>query len=210
MIDLNKANPPSSLRGMGTLASGLPPSDTIVGGLSFADIATHSCGCAYRVGKVSPNQAFCIEAKGGYYLYVHYSYSGYRPLAQKLFGAHPSFDIDHVLARNLAGRISLPYTLLALVPRKVNRSHGAVEKLGVSHHGTTSSQVAFLDQRMFHEVLGRRPYARQSRSELVHGYAPDGRVDFDLTLKQKGHWSIAFHLHSRPPHRFLNSLRPLH
>lgn len=192
-IDLTKSTNPDSLRGMGSISLGLAPHLIIAAGRRISGISSAMRGTAYKIGRIVPQNAFCVLANDAYYLYVCPSYRSYGRLFKKFFGAVPEgCDVDHVLAKALAAKVGVRYVLLAAVPASCNRAHGTIEKIGLSPvRKIYLSKELPLDERMFHKVLGRKPYSRMARISLREGYHPGNSHSLGITLKQAGLWNRA-------------------
>ncbi|TGU71418.1 hypothetical protein E4633_13900 [Geomonas terrae] len=209
VVDLTKHIHPDSLRGIGQRASGLQPHEIIVGGLSISSIQTATKGVAYKIGKYQIKDVFTLDIAGCYFLYVRPLYPYYRKVAKLRFGGIPPMrDVDHVLARTLAGKMNINYVLVALVNSSANRSHGCYEKRGIKQSNTVfSSKVIHADERIYHKILSRPPAARQTTNELRGGFDRSLIVNYGLTLKQKGIWNIALGLDKDAPEDFLQLLQ---
>lgn len=193
-INLIKDILPGSLRSIGQTRLGLDPHEIVTAGLRYRDIVNKTGGTAYKIERINSRIAFCIVVNGAYYLYVHWQYPSYRKLFKRFFGYLPEdHDVDHVMARNLARSLSVPFLLLAAVPKRANRSHGAFERHGLApSNGIYLGKTYPLDERMFHKVMGRRVYQRQRKKDLGKGYVKGVANSFGLTLKQRGIWNLAF------------------
>lgn len=208
-IDLTKNIHPDSLRGIGLRPSGLRPHEIVVGGLSISAIRAATNGVAYKIGRIDVRNAFILDVCGCHFLYVRPSYSRYRKLARSRFSIiSPMRDVDHVLARTLAGKMNMNYVLIALVQKSANRSHGSYEKIGIKKSDAVYlSKVIYADNRIFHKVLSRPPAARQSIAELKIGFDRSVTVNCGLTLKQKGEWNIALGFDKDISGEFLQKLQ---
>jgi len=194
LISLEKNIAPESLRGIGGIQRGIDAHRLVAAGHRAHLIAEALGGRAYSIGRVKASNAFCVKAADTYYIYVHHAYQGYRTLFRRFFKSIPAgCDIDHVFSRTLAGRIGVPYLLLAAVPKSANRSHASAERRGLAPCDRIYLGKTFpLDERMFHKVMGRRLGIRQSVEAVRAGYVMGSQHDFGLTLKQRGTWNIAF------------------
>jgi hypothetical protein len=192
-IDLTKRIAPDSLRGLGSISLGLAPHLITAAGHRISGISSAMRGVAYKIGRVVPKNAFCVLANGAYYLYVRPSYRSYGTLFKRFFGTVPKgCDVDHVLAKALAAKVGIRYVLLAAVPDSCNRAHGTIEKIGLGPmHKIYLLKEFPLDERMFHKVLGRKPYSRMAKIKLRDGYHPGKSHDLGVTLKQAGLWNRA-------------------
>jgi hypothetical protein len=193
-IDLTKHLLPGSLRSIGQLTLGLDPHEIVTAGHRYRTIANQTGGTAYKIQHINSRSAFCVVVNGAYYLYVHWQYPSYRRLFKTFFGYLPQkHDVDHVMARNLARSLSVPFLLLAAVPQTANRSHGSVERQGLAPSNSVYLGKTYpLDERMFHKVMGRRVYQRQRKEDLGKGYVKGIASSHGLTLKQRGIWNLAF------------------
>lgn len=210
MIKLEKTIDPASLRGIGQRPSGLPPHLLPISARGLRELLEVMPGSAYCIGRTKITNAIVVLVETCAFLYVNPKYKGYRRLAVLRFPRVPQGqDIDHVLARRLACELGHSYVLVALVPQSANRSHGSIEKLGlVGSSLDMPPAVCFPDKRIYHKVLGRRPYARQSREQLEGGFDPKYQLGLGLTLKQAGIWNTALGLDQDTPEMFMRLLRP--
>jgi hypothetical protein len=212
MFNFVKINQVGSLRSHGEMPSGIPPHKLPIAGKKHQPILSAMKCKGFKIKGISVKNAFV--AHGGnwiYYLFVRPKYTLYRKLAKLRYGnVDLNQDVDHILARNLAQNLGFNYILLCLVSKKVNRSHGYFEKYFQKPAPRfLSSQVCYLDNRIFDKILDRRAKTRRTVDFPYRGYGVQNKIDLGLTLKQKGIWNISFGFHQPPPANFISSLEPL-
>src|SRR6185369_11537941 len=130
MIDLVKRIPLDSLRGAGSVFTGLGPAQLpIAARTRQALLLTPGCE-AFRIEGIQVDDVVVLrEGTYGYYVFVRPDYTAYRKIARLRFGDLPSgYDVDHLHARKLAGHLGYRYVLLAVIPLKINRLHGQYER----------------------------------------------------------------------------------
>ena len=134
-------------------------------------------------------------------------YPRYREVARLRFGGIPAeYDVDHVQPRGLAVMLGYRYTLLALVPRRINRLHGQYERKQALS-ATDVPDVCVADLRIIDKVLRFNSKTRRVLTSWSYAYQPKLATDHGLTLKQQGLWNLALGLCEPPPKAFTRRLR---
>lgn len=212
MFSIKKTFEPGSLRDIGSRPSGFAPHRLPVAGKSREAILS-AMGCkGFTISGIAARNAFVVrEGTSIYYLFVRPSYRGYKRVATLRFGdIPPQHDVDHILAKGLADNLRYGYVLVALVPERINRSHGRYERPGKALAGSEDvPDVCFADVRIFDKVLGRKSKVRRPSMNLLQGYDPRDGANFGLTLKQRGIWNITFGFDRPAPRAFVRRLKPI-
>ena len=212
VINIKKTIEPGSLRDLGARPSGLAPHCLPIAGKSCQAILT-AMGCeGFAISRISTRNAFVVrKSESIYYLFVRPLYTGYRRVAALRFGGiPPEHDVDHIFAKNLAGKFGYSYVLVALVPERVNRLHGFYEQFfQLPAASEDVPGVCFADVRIFDKALGRNSKVRRPDVNLRQGYNLQDRVSFGLTLKQQGIWNLTFGFSRPAPDEFVSRLQPL-
>lgn len=212
MVNLEKIIEPDSLRGIGLRPSGIAPHCLPIAGMSRgAILSTLQCE-SFTIRRIPAENAFVVsESHSIYYLYVRPKYPGYRRVASLRFGGIPSqHDVDHILAKNLAIKFGYNFVLLGLVRSRINRLHGYYEQFYKSLAATEDvPEVCFANARIFDKALGRNTKIRRPFIDLRQGYNPHERIDYGLTLKQRGVWNLTFGFDRPVPEEFVRRLKPL-
>jgi len=212
VVNLKKHIEPGSLRDIGSRPAGLAPCYLPIAGRSREAILSAMHCKGFTIGKFLADNAFVVrENESIYYLFVRPNYGGYRCVAKRRFGSlSSSHDVDHMLAKNLAIRFGYSYVLVALVSSRINRLHGFYEKYYRPPETIEDMpEVCFADARIFDKALGRNSKIRRPSINLRQGYDPQGRIDFGLTLKQRGIWNLTFGFDRPVPEKFIHGLKPL-
>jgi hypothetical protein len=212
---LPKQIAPDSLRGIGSLPSGLAPPAVPIAGKTREAIISAVGGRGFRIGRIWPTNAFVVrnEEDCSLYLFVRPQYSRYRWVATMRFGPIAAdHDIDHVYARSFAARYGYAYVLVVLLPLRANRRHGIYEQqsrlMPLDGRGS-APDVCYLDERIFDKVLRRNPIVRRRLASGDYLHNPEDRIHYGLTLKQQGLWNLAFGFDHPPSEEFLGRLTPL-
>ena len=193
-LSLTKVNPENSLRWIGEKYIGLIPQELPIASRSYEALSKETDFSVYRFGKYNVKNAIVLNNETNvFYLFVNPYYKRYRNFFLKVVNQIKSeLDVDHVLSRNLAKKLGYNYVLLSAIPQKVNRKHGVYE-VNIKHF--SQSDVCYADERIFNKILGRNPLARLKKEDIKEGYSSSAKPKYGLTLKQKGQWNSAFHLH---------------
>ncbi len=198
VLNLEKVLEEGSLRWIGERYDGLNPHDLVIAGMSITSIAESIGFKTYKIGRFKIEYAFAaIGDEQIIYIYVNPHFKNYRAVFRKIVGQIPDgYDIDHVLAKNLAKYFNYKYVLLCMVPSSINRRHGGYERKKIPKEELPNvPEICFLDNRIFDKVLFRNPKARQTLDFLLKRYDPESLPDYGLTLKQKGIWNTSFGFH---------------
>ncbi len=205
MVKLDKIIDPTSLRGIGQRPSGWQPNLLPISARGLQELLkVVTPAISYYIDGIDLKNAVVVVVEQCAFLYVNPEFRQYRHLANRRFpDIPPGYDVDHVLAKKLAKDLGHSYVLVAIIPQGVNRSHGPIESRGLKELGSDlSPEVCFPDERIFHKLLGRRPYARQSKKQLENGFDPEYQLECGLTLKQAGVWNTSLGLDQKTPENF--------
>jgi hypothetical protein len=162
---------PMTAREVKSRLIGVHPCQIPIGATKRRSLAALLGGLLFRIGRIDARKAFVLQAGDLWLLYVSPSYSGYRYVARKLFGATGSdtpIDYDHALGRAIALELGVNYVLLLAVTRSANRSHGHLERGAIRSDRVELRKHCFADERIILKWLsigtrgrsGLRTYAR--------------------------------------------------
>lgn len=177
----------------------------VIAGHNYREIASKMQGVVYRIGRIRLENAFAISFGCGYLLYVHRNYSAYRRLFYIRFGAlAASHDVDHVLAKHISSSVAGRYILLARIPRGVNRSHGAIERLGLDPcRRIYLPKIFYMDSRIFQKLIGNMPFKTRT------GFNPGIGFSSGVSRSQGKALLCALGLDLPPPNTFVRRLRAI-
>jgi len=198
MIVTEKSIEPGSFRWIGQRVAALSTLDVPIGARDADAILRHCGGKAYRIGRISPNNAFVIDRDPLRLLYVRPGYTGYRRAAGKVFTApRRKVDYDHALGRQSALALGFGFVLLIRLTPLANRSHGSFEK-AAPLAGPNMDPLCFADRRIVDKWLGRPPHRMNRDPAQLAPFQPGIREQFGLTLKQAGVWGFAMGVEDGP------------
>lgn len=198
MFNLNKVNKEGSLRWLAENYDSLPPSKTVIAGITANDIVSAIEFSYYKIKGIKLQNAFVAYNNDKiFYVYVNPSYKNYRRLFLSIVSTIPKgFHVDHILSRNLARHAGYNYVLLCMIPKRVNLKHSSFEKKRVHREASLLiPTVCYADNRIFDKILSRNPTARRSKETVTKGYVLESIPEFGLALNQKGIWNTAFGFH---------------
>lgn len=177
LINLEKNLKKGELRFIGKNCEGLAPSELPIAVKDFNKLKNIGSFDIYRFKNYSEkNVLLLFNGKKSIYLYVNPYYTSYRKVFEDLLGKlHNKFDVDHVFAKGMAKKLKFSYILLALIPRSVNRSHGAFEKKYL-YLGKKELNELYSNDRIYNKIL-----FRGSTSNRVLDYSQNK----DILSKQK-------------------------
>jgi len=194
MIDLKKINVKYSLRWYGERYNTLSPIELPIAGKSISDLQKATSLKLENIHGVKNNNAFILSKnRNEKYLYVKRNYKNYRKIAEKVFGILNTLtDVDHVLGKTIAKKYSYEYILIALLPFRINRKHGSVERKRANEI-TFNKSVCYMDNRIYDKILLRFHENSRTRSKNKDKTIDiSEKVEYGLTLKQKGIWNKTF------------------
>lgn len=80
-----------------------------------------------------------------------------------------------------------------MIPSNINRKNGYIEKKKIALESIENfPTLCYMDDRIYHKILLRKPLARQTFEEIKNGFLLNSKPKFGLTLKQKGIWNSSF------------------
>lgn len=135
------------------------PGEIPIGAVKRRSLAIQMKGQIFRIGNKFATNAFVLTRGKLRLVYVRPSYFQYRRVGLDIFGDEYSIlDFDHSLGRAVAQSYNVNYVLLLAIDKKVNRGHGAYERVSplsdCSPRKIDLRKHCFVDPRVMNKWLG--------------------------------------------------------
>lgn len=141
------------------LLDGVNPGEIPIGAVKRRSLAIQMNAQIFRIGRRFATNAFVLVRGKLRLVYVKPSYFQYRRVGLDIFGSEYSImDFDHSLGRAVAESLNVNYVLLLAIDKKVNRGHGAYERVRSSQDSGPRKidlrKHCFVDPRVMNKWLG--------------------------------------------------------